>query len=416
MKGSAQQYTWTPQVSGTSQWFNDIQFTDLEHGWAVGTRGTIVTTTDGGETWTTRISGTNEDLHSVFFLNQDTGWAAGGTSQPVIIHSTDGGIQWAPVAAELPGALPMKDIAFTDAQHGYAISAKQIFRSSDGGTTWQAGSYSSLIASILNLEELFVISENSAFACGYYRNKSNETLPGILENISLPGGQWLPQGLGEFDPADTLSALCFTESMSGFTGSTAGKIYTLQKEAGSFASSWKLNYDSDQGRVHSIVFPFDAHGMFNVTGEEGSQAGQYIYHTADTGSSWSSTPEWIPDLRTGFLAAPDVNHAWIAGSNGIIYKGERIDPVSVTLLETGRMTIIPNPFTSSVRFESPRDLRASRFELFDLTGKVIRAGWVAESTSRFTLNGLEDLPHGIYFLKVRSADRKLNITQKIVKH
>jgi photosystem II stability/assembly factor-like uncharacterized protein len=69
----------------------------LPIGWAVGTNGTIVHTTDGGTTWTGQsnpLSGTTIVLRGVEFTDATTGWAVGlgGT----ILHTIDGGSNWIP--------------------------------------------------------------------------------------------------------------------------------------------------------------------------------------------------------------------------------------------------------------------------------------------------------------------------------
>ncbi len=416
LQGAAQQYTWTPQVSGTSQWLNDITFTNLMHGCAVGTNGVIISTEDGGESWVTRVSGTSEDLHSVFFLNQDTGWATGGSSQAVLLHTIDGGMNWTRVDTDFPGALSLQDIEFADAQNGYAIGADQIFRTADGGLTWKEDSYSSLVISILYLGELSVRSASSAFACGFYRNKSNEALPVVFENMSLQQGQWLPQSSGGFDPQDSLTTLSFTESGTGFAGSTSGKVYSQRRDGGTFPIPWTMNLDAGGKGVQSIVFPSDSHGMVSVTGEESGQEVQLIYHTADTGSTWSTDPELLPDMVTATLTAPDVNHAWIAGSNGKIYRGTRNDPLSVPSVKPITLAVMPNPFIAHLTFETSAPLHETRFELLDLTGKVVRSGQIAGEVRRFTLNGLSDLHQGVYILRVSSAGDIPVTTRKIVKY
>jgi photosystem II stability/assembly factor-like uncharacterized protein len=47
----AQNFDWAAQESGTTEWLNDLQFIDNMHGWALGEKGSIVATVDGGETW-----------------------------------------------------------------------------------------------------------------------------------------------------------------------------------------------------------------------------------------------------------------------------------------------------------------------------------------------------------------------------
>ncbi|HXI02660.1 MAG TPA: YCF48-related protein, partial [Candidatus Saccharimonadales bacterium] len=54
-----------------------VFFTDAGHGWAVGTAGTIVSTTDGGNTWRLEESSVTVDLLAVRFADAQSGWAVG---------------------------------------------------------------------------------------------------------------------------------------------------------------------------------------------------------------------------------------------------------------------------------------------------------------------------------------------------
>jgi hypothetical protein len=69
-----------------------VYFVDPGHGWAVGTTGTIVATSDGGATWAKRDSATQFDLHGVWFADTMRGWAVGvhGT----LLLTDDGGLTW----------------------------------------------------------------------------------------------------------------------------------------------------------------------------------------------------------------------------------------------------------------------------------------------------------------------------------
>src|SRR5918912_521079 len=42
---------WTKQRSGSLAWLHAVYFLDENHGWAVGTKGVLLATDDGGETW-----------------------------------------------------------------------------------------------------------------------------------------------------------------------------------------------------------------------------------------------------------------------------------------------------------------------------------------------------------------------------
>ena len=69
-----------------------VFFTDTLTGFAVGSQGTIIKTSDGGINWTSQFSGTTKGLGSVCFINENIGYCAG--HQGTIIKTTDGGLNW----------------------------------------------------------------------------------------------------------------------------------------------------------------------------------------------------------------------------------------------------------------------------------------------------------------------------------
>lgn len=83
--------------------------TVLPHaGFLLGTRQTLLETTDGGKTWNPRRvaaaqdEGFNYRFNSVSF-NGDEGWIVGRPA--ILLHTTDGGQNWerVPLSAKLPG-------------------------------------------------------------------------------------------------------------------------------------------------------------------------------------------------------------------------------------------------------------------------------------------------------------------------
>ncbi|MBC8179615.1 hypothetical protein H8E88_00685, partial [candidate division KSB1 bacterium] len=84
--------SWSSQTSGTSNYLLSVHFSDSRTGWAVGGYGTIVHTSDGGSSWSSQTSGTSNWLWSVHFSDSQTGWAVG--SNGTIVHTSDGGSSW----------------------------------------------------------------------------------------------------------------------------------------------------------------------------------------------------------------------------------------------------------------------------------------------------------------------------------
>src|SRR5690349_8042605 len=60
----------------------DVCFIDAEHGWAVGDRGVVWRTDDGGKIWHLMKSGVTCRLDSVSFADAEHGWIAGGDAMP----------------------------------------------------------------------------------------------------------------------------------------------------------------------------------------------------------------------------------------------------------------------------------------------------------------------------------------------
>ena len=141
---------------------------------AVGQRGHIVYSDDGGKTWVQAKVPVSSDLVAVTFPTPEQGWAVGHDG--IVLHSADAGATWvrqldgrsagqlmvsyytaqadkgalgSPEAAAMlvdeakrigaQGAEnPFLDVWFADANNGFIVGAfNQIFRTADGGKTWE---------------------------------------------------------------------------------------------------------------------------------------------------------------------------------------------------------------------------------------------------------------------------------------
>jgi photosystem II stability/assembly factor-like uncharacterized protein len=102
---------------------------------AVGERGHILVSEDGGDTWRQAEVPTRATLTGVFFHDRQLGWVVGHDS--VILRTTDGGASWERVYWAPEDEAPFLDVWFSDAQNGFAIGAYgSFYKTSDGGVTW----------------------------------------------------------------------------------------------------------------------------------------------------------------------------------------------------------------------------------------------------------------------------------------
>jgi len=84
---------WAQLSAPTDAWLKDIVCTDANTCYAVGWKGTIIKTSDGGANWTVLNSGTDKYLTSIAAINSTTLVAAGDSG--LVLKTTDAGSTWA---------------------------------------------------------------------------------------------------------------------------------------------------------------------------------------------------------------------------------------------------------------------------------------------------------------------------------
>jgi photosystem II stability/assembly factor-like uncharacterized protein len=111
--------TWSQQ-DPPSESYNSIYMVNNNTGWAVGSLGIIVNTTDGGINWNYQSNPdiSNRDLNDVFFLNASEGWAVG--TGGVILHTTNGGTLWTIEGAGMTTNM-LRAVQFTSPTNGYVL-------------------------------------------------------------------------------------------------------------------------------------------------------------------------------------------------------------------------------------------------------------------------------------------------------
>jgi hypothetical protein len=71
----------------------------------------------------------------ILFLDANNGWLGLQSPGVNLHHSTDGGVSWTAIN-DVPPAVPVTAITFTDAMHGTVTTSDSTWTTSDGGATW----------------------------------------------------------------------------------------------------------------------------------------------------------------------------------------------------------------------------------------------------------------------------------------
>jgi len=103
---------------------------------AVGDRGHVILSDDGGQTWRQGVVPVRSTLAAVDFVDEKNGWAVGHDG--AIVHSVDAGETWVLQNHAPELEQPLLDVMFFDADDGIAIGAYGYYLfTSDGGQTWE---------------------------------------------------------------------------------------------------------------------------------------------------------------------------------------------------------------------------------------------------------------------------------------
>jgi photosystem II stability/assembly factor-like uncharacterized protein len=276
---------------------SSIRMIDATTGWAVTEKGRIIRTTDGGMHWkdvTPKYPPTfpipSQQSVVAHFQTSTIAWAAASdvdTSTVLIFRTSDGGQTWQDTSIQ---TARVTRITFIDSQHGwllskYAVSESaetiDIFRTTDGGKIWAKVS--------------------SALAA------STDTPP--------PGH--LPFG-------GTKTGLSFLNATTGWvTGSFPVDGYVLLYGTHDGGSTWDrqtLPLSPGEASSHLSILPpvfFTAtDGLLPVSSGTGNGSSVDFYVTHDGGTTWKgTTPVAAAANIADFI---DVNHGW-ASDGTLLY-------------------------------------------------------------------------------------------------
>lgn len=299
------------QVMQRDAQLHDLAFVDARHGWAVGDRGVILRTEDGGRRWQLIESGVECPLYAVDFINARVGWAVGGfatpyshTSHAVVLKTENGGMTWKALPAD---TLPLlRSVQFFDERTGVVTGAGTAFSPSglletrDGGRTWRPMPTNELAhwtaAHFLSPGNGLLGGDAGQLATVMQRDvRQVETLTGNprgVRDVRLipPGGGWL---VGD----------------GGLVLATTDRGTNWLPPAGSVPAACEQTCDWKAISVHGP--------RVWITGTPGS----VVLHSPDAGRSWQLQPTGVQVPLTA-VTFVDAQHGWAAGALGTIVVTE----------------------------------------------------------------------------------------------
>jgi photosystem II stability/assembly factor-like uncharacterized protein len=291
----------------------DVFFLDGLRGWAVGDRGVVWHTEDGGRNWQEQATPVGCRLESVWFNDAANGWAVGGEIRPythqsngVVLRTTDGGRRWTAVPSPLLPAL--RKVRFFDGPRGFAVGQPSatfpsgIFRSDDGGRSWHS----------LPLGELAGSRQVAAWLTGDFRAPGSGAVAGNEGALAAVAGGKLVASPTPSPGSRSLRRMLLSGATDGWLVGDGGLV--LATPDGGL--SWQAPAGALPRGIHDH-FDFSALAARGPRVWIAGTPGSCVLASGDAGRTWSlaRTGQSLP-LRA--LAFADEQHGWGVGAMGTI--------------------------------------------------------------------------------------------------
>jgi photosystem II stability/assembly factor-like uncharacterized protein len=294
-------------------------------GYAVTRNSYLLRTRDGGQHWDVRhlkvtgnVFGHPEGLQAIDIVDSQFAVAAGLGG--IVFKTEDGGETWQPIGyPTLPGLFDIYDVRFTNRQTGWVVGVdndlghyRSIYRTTDGGQSWQ------LIVPLQAAVQYNAVDfvGNSGWIVGP-RSYLLRTTDG--------GNSWQQVNL----PYGNVTNLAFTDV--GFATEQIGWMigtlgYVLRSTNG--GQSWvRQNLDTSE----------DLTALYVVSANEAWIAGLQgnVYHTTDGGQSWVRESIGYP-FELGLLAMHGTPGGHLVGGGyagflAVRQRGERVNASSFSV-------------------------------------------------------------------------------------
>lgn len=256
----------------------------VDRAWAVGDRGLILATENGGRSWSVQHNRLQSILYAVDFIDESRGWAVGGEVEPmtirsraVILQTSDGGQTW---RESMPLGMP-RLIGLQIIGHEHLLAwgdwsdamQSSLFESIDGGETWSA----------------------RPVPCGHLQCAASDSA-GRVVVVDRNGRVFLSADGLEYQPvvipgqiANQIS-FCRRSETGWWLGGEGGRLYRSID-----GKSWvqvRLPGTNDDHELFSLRDMTSNGASLWIVG----QPGNVVWHSGDDGATWQtqSTRQSLP--------------------------------------------------------------------------------------------------------------------------
>lgn len=252
----------------------------------------------------TRVTSSGRDLNAVYFVDSKHGWIGGDNG--FLTHTEDGGASWIEQRIDT-GQRSINDIYFANKDVGFALAGDTIFRSSDGGHSWQEShkiSAADVHGATPELYSLRFNGKKKGWIVGSL-SRGDRVVGSVLAITRDSGASWQMQEAGT---QQELIHIDFIDDKRGWIVGAAGAILHTE-DAG---ETWTKQESGTTATIYHVDFRNQEQGI--AVGEHGT-----VLVTRDGGRTWIkvTSPARATLLSVQFVSEDE---SWIAGRNGVILR------------------------------------------------------------------------------------------------
>jgi photosystem II stability/assembly factor-like uncharacterized protein len=262
------QYGWIQVSPGTALW--DVSMSSGSSATAVGAKGAILRTDDGGYTWRRQESTTYHTLYGVSFSDAVTGTAVGVDG--IVLHTNDGGLNWERQRPYVISSL--FDVEQIGSNVAIAVGESgRLIRTIDGGANWEI--IDSGVPDILRCIS-FVDSDN-----GWATGHSSRIL------VTTDGGDtWTIEDSGHSYPATDISFYDdLTGAIASYNCDEFGCSYQILMTSDG-GTTWQRKLWGSEGYARHYALDFADQSVMTVIGP-------MMIGTEDGGDTWTGHPDYM---------------------------------------------------------------------------------------------------------------------------
>ena len=301
----AQTGAWSRQPAGTMAWLHAVFFIDENRGWAAGSKGTLLRTTDGGKNWKVQPASTEDQVRDIFFIDEKNGWLVcevnayqlktNEDTRAYLMKTTDSGDKWTRV--DIKGVdvdAVLVRAVFSRGGRGWTFGeAGSIYATRDSGETWTR--LRSPTRRLL-LGGAFV-DDDRGWVVG---------AGGTIIQTSDGGDTWYQSRLSDAEKSVRFTAASFFDNRLGWAVGSGGCVYRTTNGG----RTWLRQESGVEIDLFDVKFVDAQEGW--AVGAEGT-----IIHTNDGGGHWTSERSGTehPLERVFFV---DKSHGWAVGFGGTV--------------------------------------------------------------------------------------------------